>query len=62
MFLVFCLLAVLLMLDLGLLRVWVVAIEDWDWQLDVMGGLLAAGSGLTVCCAINSFKDGLPSY
>ena len=49
MFLVFILFAVLLKLDFGLFFVYVVAMEDCDWQFDVMGGLLAAGSGLTVC-------------
>ena len=61
MFLVFILFAVLLKLDLGLFFVWVVAMDDYDWQLDVIGGLLAAGSGLTVCWARSSFSDGFPS-
>ena len=48
---------VLLLADLGVLRVYVVNIEVGDWQLDVFA---AAGSGLTVCCASKSFSEGFP--
>lgn len=62
MFLVFYRFVLLESDDLGLFRVCVVTTkDDSDWQLEVIGGLFAVGSGLTIYWASKSFSEGLPS-